>query len=406
MEQVKIQARKKIWQVETGYHCAVMGTCLGRADLRRLKRKKVFGLPTGASDYEVHNAFAGIGDGKTVQARALQKALDEKYAAFVKRYAGLDNDGELWEKWQEDSGNDQAPGAFWAIITHGAASAELVARVYGECHMISFDTFSRQRSSSVVVQRLEAKVAREERKGARLTEKLQKQQEKNAQIRKELREEKSTGRERDAAILRLQQENDELSSRLSRASWSSELEEMQKRGQSLQEEVLRLQEELAEAKRDACDFRAKANSARVQKEQLAASFAEMQFAQESGFFEESYAGQCEHCEECGAESCAGPDLCGKMVLYVGGRSNMIHLYRQLVEQRGGRFSHHDGGRENSRQQLPRLLSGADVVLCPVDCVSHDACKQVKRICKRYCKPFVMMRSSGVSALEKELEAVA
>lgn len=38
-------------------------------------------------------------------------------------------------------------------------------------------------------------------------------------------------------------------------------------------------------------------------------------------------------------------------------------------------------------------------------MSHDACKQVKRICKRYYKPYVMMRSSGVTAREKELDSV-
>ncbi len=139
---LKNQGRRKIWQVESGYHCAIMGTCFGRSDLRKLKRKKVFGLAASASDYEVHNVFAGVGDGKTPQARALQKALDEKYAFFIREYGKLHGDDELWERWLEDSGKDQAPGAFWAIITHAEASAELVGRVYGECHMLSFDTFS------------------------------------------------------------------------------------------------------------------------------------------------------------------------------------------------------------------------------------------------------------------------
>jgi hypothetical protein len=104
-------------------------------------------------------------------------------------------------------------------------------------------------------------------------------------------------------------------------------------------------------------------------------------------------------------SCKGPDLCGKTVLYVGGQHSMVPQYRQLVEQYGGNFMHHDGGRENSRQLLPKMLCGADAVFCPVDCVSHDACKRVKKICKRYSKPFVMMRSSGLSSLAKGLGTI-
>ncbi len=409
---MKNLGRRKIWQVESGYHCAIMGTCFGRADLRKLKRKKIFGLPASASDYEVHNAFAGVGDGKTPQARALQKVLDDKYISFIRVYNELHSDEELWEQWLEDSKNDKAPGAFWAIITHAEASAELVARVYGECHMLSFDTFTQQRSSSMVVKRLEQRLLQEEKKGVRMTEKLQKEQEKCSRLRKEQKESRAGERSAKAELAAVKKERDSLARQLSQEKWQRDLEKLQADSRSLEEENLRLQKELDEAKRSMAKYRSEIDLLQVRSEQLA-GYAELGFAQHADAVDsvdEVYAAggcgePCESCEDCGTEACMGPDLCGKMVLYVGGRSNMIHLYRQLVEERGGRFSHHDGGRENSRQQLPRLLSGADVVLCPVDCVSHDACKQVKRICKRYQKPFVMMRSSGVSALEKQLESV-
>ncbi len=410
---MKNLGRRKIWQIEPGYLCAIVGTCLGRADLRRLKRKKVFALPASASDYEVHNVFAGIGDGKTAQARALQKVLDEKYASFIRVYNDLHSDDELWQCWQEDSRKDNVPGAFWAIMTHAEASAELVGRVYGECHMISFDTFTQQRSSSTVIRRLEQRLSQEERKSVRVTEKLQREQEKCARLRKEQKEFRISEREVKAELLAVKKERDALVRQIAKEKWQRELEKLKIAYKSLTEENFRLQNELKEAVQAVAEYRSEIELMQVRSEQLS-EYAEFGFAQHANSVDsvdEIYAASggcgepCESCKDCGTEACMGPDLCGKMVLYVGGRSNMIHLYRQLVEERGGRFSHHDGGRENSRQQLPRLLSGADVVLCPVDCVSHDACKQVKRICKRYSKPFVMMRSSGVSALEKQLESV-
>jgi len=84
---------------------------------------------------------------------------------------------------------------------------------------------------------------------------------------------------------------------------------------------------------------------------------------------------------------------------------MVPHYKQLVEKHGGRFIHHDGGKEASRNILPKMLGSADAVLCPVDCVSHYACNCVKKICKRYQKPFVMMRSSGLSSLAKGLSDI-
>ena len=114
---------------------------------------------------------------------------------------------------------------------------------------------------------------------------------------------------------------------------------------------------------------------------------------------------CSTCGDQDTNRCPGPDLCGKTILYVGGLHKMVSHYRQLIENHGGKFLHHDGGKEASRTILPKMLSSADAVLCPIDCVSHDACTCVKKICKRYQKPYVMMRSSGLSSLAKGLTEI-
>ncbi|MDA3786803.1 MAG: DUF2325 domain-containing protein [Deltaproteobacteria bacterium] len=114
---------------------------------------------------------------------------------------------------------------------------------------------------------------------------------------------------------------------------------------------------------------------------------------------------CQNCGACPPKDCPGPTLCHKRILYVGGMHNMIPHYKKLVEQSGAQFSHHDGGREKSKTALHNLLKRADAVLCPVDCVSHDACLRVKKMCKRHCKPFVMMRGAGLSSLAQGLQHI-
>ena len=98
-----------------------------------------------------------------------------------------------------------------------------------------------------------------------------------------------------------------------------------------------------------------------------------------------------------AESGRAVDLCGRRVAYVGGRTGIVGHFRALVERLNGHFIHHDGGIEDHEGKLGRILGQADVVLCPVDCVSHRASLRAKRFCKRTAKPFVPLRSAGLSS---------
>ena len=41
---------------------------------------------------------------------------------------------------------------------------------------------------------------------------------------------------------------------------------------------------------------------------------------------------------------------------------------------------------------------ADLVLFPVDCVSHEAALAVKRLCRQFGRPFRPLRSTGTSSL--------
>jgi len=93
------------------------------------------------------------------------------------------------------------------------------------------------------------------------------------------------------------------------------------------------------------------------------------------------------------------------VLYVGGRSGLKGQYRLLGERFGCQVLHHDGGVEQSPHHLQQLLTKADAVVCPVDCVSHDACAMVKRMCRGSMKPVLFARSSGLSSLASSLAAL-
>jgi Uncharacterized protein conserved in bacteria (DUF2325) len=91
-------------------------------------------------------------------------------------------------------------------------------------------------------------------------------------------------------------------------------------------------------------------------------------------------------------------LDGVSLLYVGGHPHQVAHLRAVGEQLGATFLHHDGGIENHPNLLPGLTSRADLVMFPVDCISHDAAHAVKLLCRQGGKRFLPLRSASVTSL--------
>ena len=101
-----------------------------------------------------------------------------------------------------------------------------------------------------------------------------------------------------------------------------------------------------------------------------------------------------------------PSLHGAALLYVGGRPHQLPQLRRLAEQWGATFVHHDGGVDDRSGLLESLVAGADLVLFPVDCVSHNAVAVVKRVSRNVGKRFVALRSSGLTSFVTALRSLA
>ena len=97
------------------------------------------------------------------------------------------------------------------------------------------------------------------------------------------------------------------------------------------------------------------------------------------------------------------DLAGRTILYVGGRQQQGAHFRQVVEGLNGQFAYHDGGMEHNLNRLPGLFQKADVVLFPVDNISHAGQRQVKLLCRQWNKPFLALRRCGSGSLMQALE---
>ena len=97
------------------------------------------------------------------------------------------------------------------------------------------------------------------------------------------------------------------------------------------------------------------------------------------------------------------DLAGRVVAYVGGRGRVVPRLRALTERCNGRFVYHDGGLQERAGRIDESLAGSDIVVVPLDCVSHDASRRLKRRCRAQGKTILWLRSASVSAFENALE---
>jgi len=69
--------RRRLWEVSSGSHCSVVGTCLTLADLRALSRKLNLSVREGFPvDYQLHGYFAQNASKGERAAKLLNKLLD------------------------------------------------------------------------------------------------------------------------------------------------------------------------------------------------------------------------------------------------------------------------------------------------------------------------------------------
>ncbi|MCM2287152.1 MAG: DUF2325 domain-containing protein [Desulfobacula sp.] len=83
-------------------------------------------------------------------------------------------------------------------------------------------------------------------------------------------------------------------------------------------------------------------------------------------------------------------------------TKMKSFYKDIIEKAGGELDYHDGYMKNSHDNMEARVRRCDMVLCPVNCNSHNACLMVKRLCHCHNKPLKILGSASLSALSQAL----
>ena len=377
--------RRKLWEIRPDLHCSVIGTCLNYPDLLKIGRRAGFVPSETATEYEVHNYFVHRAEEPHRLARLMQKTLDTKYRAAIHASQMARCEAALAAFWSSSLTKGDVPGPYWALVTHPLVTDSLIVRAFGDVHMLSHLTGAANRADAKRQQSLETALA-EAKLG--LTAQAAEQRRAAAEhaddvaaLEHQLRAAGADGPALAAAEARLREfENGEAHRALERAEakLTADLEDARRAGERSRQRCDGLERELSELRQ-------------AYREAAAGLKA---LGDECSALEATLSASIHSTTDPPRAETPAIDLCGRRIAYVGGRAGAVGHFRALVENLNGRFSHHDGGVDDNIARLGGILSQADVVLCPVDCVSHGACLKAKTFCKQTAKPFVPLRTAG------------
>lgn len=373
--------RARLSELEPHLHCSVIGTCLTTGELRKLVPRHTDLDRNQASDLDIHHAAVELalegGDG----AKALNKALDQRYEGALKRFQRAHSSEELAGCWDEYVRNGDIPAAYWALLTHPDIDSALRQRAFGEVHMLSHLVGAANRAD---IRRLIAL----EKDNAELHDKVDRQQER---------------------LLAATQEREELARTLAEREARSHAASATPVAQALAQRIAALETELQARdqviahhtqRREAAETRAQEQLEQLQTLQLQLDHAldlSKALQAEAAAAEDELAGRLGRAETGTEPGEPGQPLRGRRLVYVGGRPRSNHAIKSFVEGAGGELVVHDGGLEDRKGLLAAALPGADMVVFPVDCIDHDSVGLLKRLCERHGIAYHPLRSASLSS---------
>ena len=375
--------RRRLWELPHRLHCPVIGVCFACDELRALM-KKVMRFPADTNDYVLHTTAVGASERRGPLAELLHRMLEQRYRLVVKSLTSVKTTATLREAWQQACiEGSRVPAVLWACWTHPALDDALEQEIYGDIHMLQHQLGSGTRAD------LRA---------------LHAEREENRQLKRQCEYAMAaldlSRKEKTAALQHSTRETTEL---------RAELAAERARNGRLAAELSALQADLP-GLRDAQALMRRLASVEIQAEaarqRAAALEREVTRLRDFARYAE------ETIEALGQDGQSLPeylperDLSGKRVLCVGGRSGSVGSYREVVEQSGGQFLHHDGGLEESLHRIDNVVAAADIVICQAGCISHNAYWRVKEQCKRTGKRCVFVKGAGVSTFGRVIDDLA
>jgi len=378
------------WEIDPVFKCPVVGACLSLYEQKQLLKKACVSSK-GKNPYEIHEVLVGAAHEENLLSRRVDRLLKRKYGqAAVSLFQSVSQE-EFLSHWLAHLEIGDFGFLVWAAASHPTLPALIRRKIFGRIHMamhahagelgalrrqLASESQKRDRAVEKASEMIEAcQVARRESEELRgrlsvLESEVKTLRDENMRLRDVLQH---PGQETLAA---LQRENEELDAEVRQQR--DRVEQAENRASSLERQCLRLTDRLENQRKSSESYRQEASS-------VIRKVMDMN--------------RCD-------ESCPSFDLCQKRILIVGGIERMESLYRDMVEDLGGRLDYHSGHVKGGARGLEHSVRRADMVLCPVNCNSHAACSLVKKLGKKYNVPVHMLSGFSLTSVSQLLKGTA
>ncbi len=367
---------RKVWDIPGKHKCPVIGSCLTPEEHEKVVRKS--GIRTkGLSLYDLHQVIISHIENENLFSKRVDKMLKVKYKQVIERLVDMD-ERQIKLEWQQTFPSEGFDGLFFFISIREGLSADFLEDVYGEIHMMSHTVVK--------------KVTKAERKTNLLKGTMQKFQDQLNFYKKQLRELK---RENDKLLKSLEKPalilSKEGDSKLSDQRLKKDVT-LIRANEKLKKENTRLIRVIDRKEKENAEMQQKLNENNALNVHLKGDIEDLisHFSMLSDYHESA------------DNPDSRPNLFFKRVLIVGGMTKIRHLYQHLIESNGGKFEYHDGCLKHGTKKLDNQVRRSDLIIYPVNCNSHNACNEVKKLCNKYNKPFKILSKASVSSISTAL----
>jgi hypothetical protein len=365
--------RSKIWDIAPTLHCSIIGTCLSAAELRQFFVKLGDAGAKTASDHTLHGCGVSAAGKHNLIAKLLNKMLDNRHEVAIRRFAKASNRTQVRDLWLEAFEQGGIPGGYWAVLTHPATDRPLAEEAFGQVHMLSHMVGSSNRMDIVRLRTLERELGERDEKILRQEARLSEGSRDRSELLRKLE-----GLE--AEVRRVETAERATAELISGAASASTLLQRLDAEKTHSSRLAARVAELEDQVRKAHELAATLDG---QNEQLRREVVALEAELKS-----------DDADVAGLNTAR--NLQGLTLLYVGGRPGLVGQLKAIVARGGGALLSHDGGVEENLTALPGLISRADAIFFPVDCISHSAVGQIKKCCRDGDKAFIPLRSASVA----------
>ena len=373
-----------LWQVDARFRCPLIGICLTMTEQRKILRKAKYDIKK-LSDYYCHEILVGSLRKDAPLIRRIQRFLDEKYKDYLEFWDKQSNSGYL-QIWNKKMVEDNVSGYLYGLIRRTDISEKDIQKISGSVHLLAYD---KMQKIPKIKQDFE-----QERKRKIIAE------QKSAEWKKSFYTERKSQKALEQKIDRQKQEIKLLDNE------NEKLKKLAVPNEKFQTENMELQQRISKKENKIINLNSKISSL---ENKLKSALSSLEKKEEVNFtlmreLEEFLKHLHSQKDDC--EKCLNYNLCKRRILLVGGITKLRSFYKQTVENLEGIFEYHEGYLNNGKKDLSDLIHRSDIVLFPVDINSHGACLSVKRLCRKWKKPYYILKSSGVSSLNNTLSEIS